>query len=149
MPASRTMTAVTLPAPDHGYALNLDLGVGIGQAGDGDESASGEIVAEYLPADLGHPVAVAHVGDEHGHLHHVAELAAGLFEGGIEQLEDLPGLPLDIAGQGLAGIIDRRGLAGEPHRLAALRDHRLRIAALLRALGLDEILGVKRDRYAQ
>src|SRR3954468_442551 len=146
MPASRTMTAATLPAPDHGHALNLDLGVGIGQAGDGDESASWEIVAEYLPADLGQPIAVAHVGDEHGHLHHVAELAARFFEGGVEQLEDLPRLPLEVAGQRLAGIVDRCGLSGEPYRLAALGDHRLGIAALLRAFRLDEILGVQRNR---
>jgi hypothetical protein len=117
-----------------------------GKAGDGDESASGEIVAEYLPADLGQPIAVAHVGDEHGHLHHIGELAARFFEGGIEQLEDLPRLPLEVAGQRLAGIVNRRGLSGEPHGLTALGDHRLGIAALLRAFRLDEILGVQRDR---
>jgi hypothetical protein len=48
----------------------------------------------------------------------------------------------------LAGIVDRRGLAGKPHGLAALGDDRLRIAALLRALRLDEILGVQRNRRA-
>ncbi|MGZ3296419.1 MAG: hypothetical protein ACXU9D_24505, partial [Xanthobacteraceae bacterium] len=44
-----TLTRTSLPAADHGNALNLDLGVGIGQSGDGDQSAAGEIVAEYLP----------------------------------------------------------------------------------------------------
>jgi len=47
----------------------------------------GKIVAEYLPADLGEAIAVAHVGDEHRHLHHVAELATGFFEGGISSLK--------------------------------------------------------------
>ena len=75
------------------------------KAVDGDEGAAGEIVAEYFPPDLGKAVAVAHVGDEHGHLHHVAELAAGLFEGGIDELEDLPHLPVEIAGEGLAGVV--------------------------------------------
>src|SRR6516165_11936631 len=69
--------APQLLAADDGVALNFDLGFGNGQGGDGDERAAGEIVAEYFPSDLGEAVAVAHVGDEHCHLHHIAELAAG------------------------------------------------------------------------
>src|SRR5215475_3844972 len=70
-----TNEPVLLP-PDHRVALNLDLGVGIGERADGDQRAAGEVVAQNLAADLGEAVAVAHVGDEHGHLHHVIELAA-------------------------------------------------------------------------
>jgi hypothetical protein len=88
-------------AADHGHALDLDLGIGIGQAGDRDQGAAGEIVAEYLFSYLRQPIAIADVGDEDGHLDHVAKLAAGLLKRGAEQLEDLPSLPLEIAGDDL------------------------------------------------
>jgi hypothetical protein len=83
---SNLETAVLL-ASDDSVALNFDLGLGNGQRGDGDKGVAGEIVAKYFPPDLGEAVAVAHVGDEHGHLHHVAQLAAGLFKRGIDELE--------------------------------------------------------------
>src|SRR5262245_23239966 len=102
-------------------------------------------LSPYFPPDLGDAVAVAHVGDEHGHLHHVAELAAGLFERGIDELEDLPHLSVEIAGERLAGVVDDRELPGEPHDLAAVGDHRLRVAARLRAFALEELLGVQRN----
>src|SRR5213080_337325 len=139
---------MALLAVDDGVALNFDLGVGNGQGGDGDESAAGKIVAEYLPSDLSEAVAIAHVGDERGHLHHVAELAAGLFQRGIEELEDLPHLSVEIAGERLAAVVDDRELPGQPHDLAALGDHRLRVAARLRTLALEELLGVDRSREA-
>ena len=68
---------VALLAADNGVTLNFDFGLGYGQGGHGDEGAAGKIVAEYFPPELRKTIAVAHIGDEHGHLHHVAELAAG------------------------------------------------------------------------
>src|SRR5262245_49709412 len=109
----------------------------------------GKFVAEYFPPDLGEAVAVAHVGDEHRHLHHVAELSAGLFERSIDELEDLPHLSVEIAGERLAGIVDDRELPGEPHDLAALGDHRLRVAARLRTFALEKLLGVQRSSEAE
>src|SRR5262249_16500667 len=138
-----------LLAADDGVALDFDLGFGNGQGGDGDEGAAGEIVAEYFAPELREAIAVAHVGDEHRHLHHVAELAAGLFERCIDELEDLPHLSVEIAGKRLAGIVDDRELSGQPHDLAALGDHRLRVAARLRTLALEELLGVERSREAK
>src|SRR5262249_26608524 len=114
---SQLSISLQLLAADDGVALNFDLGFGYGQGGGGDEGAAGEIVAEYFASDLGEAVAVAHVGDEHGHLHHVAELAAGLFERGIDELEDLPHLSVEIAGERLAGVVDDRELPGQPHDL--------------------------------
>jgi PAS domain S-box-containing protein len=78
-------------------------------------------------------------GDEHGHLHHVAELAARLVERGAELLENLTRLRFEVGGKRLSGIVHGRGLARKPHGPAALRDHRGRIAALLRTLGLDVV----------
>src|SRR5215831_2660436 len=146
---SQLSIAPQLLAADDGVALNFDLGLGYGQGGDGDEGAAGEIVAEYFAPDLGEAIAVAHVGDEHGHLHHVAELAAGLFERGIDELEDLPHLSVEIAGERLAGIVDDRELPGEPHDLAALGDHRLRVAARLRTFALEKLLGMQRSGEAE
>jgi hypothetical protein len=109
----------------------------------GNQRAAGEIVAEYLPSKLGQAVAVAHVGDEHCHLHHVAELAAGLFQGGVEVLKDLPHLSVEIAGERLAGIVHHREHSCQPHDLAAIGDHRLGIAALLRTFAFEELLGMQ------
>ena len=135
---------VALLAADNGVTLNFDFGLGYGQGGHGDEGAAGKIVAEYFPPELRKTIAVAHIGDEHGHLHHVAELAAGLFQRGIDAFEDLSHLPVEIAGQRLAGVIHDRELSGKPYGLAALRDHRLRVAALLRTFAFDEVPGVQR-----
>src|ERR1700730_16342936 len=90
---------VGLFASDHGIALDFDLGIGIGQGRNGDESAAGKIIAEYFPADLREAIAVTNVGDEYGHLHHVAKLAARPLERGVEELEYLPRLPFEVAGQ--------------------------------------------------
>ena len=78
-----------------------------------------------------------------------AELAAGLFERGIDELEDLPHLSVEIAGERLAGVVDDRELPGQPYDLAALGDHRLRVAALLRTFAFDELLGVQWDSKAK
>src|SRR5207245_7544871 len=48
----------------------------------------------------------------------------------------------------LAGVVDDRELPSQPHDLAALGDHRLRVAARLRTLALEELLGVERSREA-
>src|SRR5262245_28421306 len=130
-----------LPAADHRVALYFDLGVRIGQGRDRNERTAWEIVPEYLPADLREAITIANVGDEHGHLHHVAQLAAGLLQRAIEILEELPDLAVKIAGKRLAGIIDRCCLPGEPHRPAAFGDDSHGIAALLRTVALDEIPG--------
>src|SRR5262249_13006087 len=113
------------------------------------EGAAGEIVAEYFPPDLGEAVAVAHVGDEHRHLHHVAELAAGLLERGVNEVEDLPHLSLEIAAERIAGIRDDRQRPAQPHNLSALGDHRLRVAARLRTFALEKLLGVQRMSEAE
>src|SRR6516225_8087892 len=42
-----------------------------------------------------------------------------------------------------------RELPGQPHDLAALGDHRLRVAARLRTLALEELLGVQRSSEAE
>src|SRR6516162_1018559 len=139
---------MALLAADDGVTLNFDFGLGYGQGGHGDEGAAGKIVAEYFPPELGKAITVAHVGDEHGHLHHVAELAAGLFERGIDAFEDLSHLPVEIAGEGLAGIIHDRELPGKPYGLAALSDHRLRVAALLWTFAFDEVPGMQRESKA-
>src|SRR5207245_9676939 len=48
----------------------------------------------------------------------------------------------------LAGVVDDRELPSQPHDLAALGDHRLRVAARLRTLALEELLGVERSSEA-
>ena len=65
-----------LLAAEDGVALNLDFGLGYGQGGHGDEGAAGEIVAQYFSPELGKAITVAHIGNEYGHLHHVAERTA-------------------------------------------------------------------------
>src|SRR5262249_540358 len=97
------------------------------------------IVAEDLAADLRQSIAITDICDEHGHLNHIAQLAAGLLKRAVEILENLTDLAFEIAGKRLARVIDRRGLASEPYRLASFGNDRRRIAALLRALALDEI----------
>src|SRR6266436_3483445 len=76
-------------------------------------------------------------------------LPAGLFQRGIEELEDLPHLSVEIAGKRLAGVVDDRELPGQPYDLAALGDHRLRVAALLRTFAFDELLGVQWESKAK
>src|ERR1700722_13821097 len=88
-------TALLLFAADHRIALYFELGLRDGQRGDRDESAAGEIVAEYLTADLRDAIAIANVRDEHGHLNHVTELAARLLERPVEVLEELPDLTVE------------------------------------------------------
>jgi hypothetical protein len=119
------------------------LALGYGQGGHGDEGAAREIVAEYFPPELGKAITIAHIGDKHRHLHHVAELAAGLFKRSIDAFEDLSHLSVEIAGKGLSGVVHDCELPGKPYDLAAVRDHRLRVAALLRTFTFDEILGVR------
>ena len=120
-----------------GDALHFDQHSRPGQAGDRDQGAGREIVAEDFAAQLGEAVAQPGVGDEHGHRDHVGQLRPGLFEGAAEAGEDLAHLAVEIADQRAAvGVLDR-DLAGQPDRAAARRDHRLRIAARLRRLALQ------------
>ena len=140
---------MALLAADNGVTLNFNFGLGYGQGGHGDEGAAGEIVAEYFPPELGKAVTVAHIGDEHGHLHHVAELAAGLFQRGIDAFEDLSYLPVEITGQRLAGVVRDRKLPGKPYDLAALSDYCLRVAALLQTFAFDEVLGAQWENKAK
>jgi hypothetical protein len=142
-PVPGPIALCALLAADDGVTLNFDFGLGYSQGGHGDEGAAGEIVAEYFPPELGKAITVAHIGDEHGHLHHVAELAAGLFKRGIHAFEDLTHLPVEIAGKGLSRVIHDGELPGEPYDLAALSDHRLRVAALLGTFAFDEVLGLQ------
>src|SRR6516162_5777233 len=98
-----------------------------------------------LNFDLGFGNGQGGDGDERA----AGELVAGFFERGIDELEDLPHLSVEIAGERLAGIVDDRELPGQPHDLAALGDHRLRVAARLRTLALEELLGVQRSSEAE
>jgi hypothetical protein len=141
--ATASETVPALFAADDGVALNFNFGLGYGQGGHGNQGAAGEIVAEYFPPELGKAITVAHIRDEHGHLHHVAELAAGFFKRGIDAFEDLSHLPVEIADEGFSGVIYDCQLPGKPYDLAAVRDHRLRVAALLGTFPFDEILGVR------
>src|SRR5215510_10585122 len=133
-----------LLASDDRVALNLDLRGGIGQRRHRDERAPRKIVAEDLSANLREPIAITNVGDEHGHLNHVTELASRLLQRGIDQLEDLPHLAFEVAGQRLARVVHGGDLSAEPHGLATFGNHRERIAALLRTLSFDVPLRVHR-----
>ena len=59
----------------------------------------------------------------------------------IDQCEDRPRLRLEVRRNIVAGLVLKRGLPGEPDGLAALRDHRGRIAPRFLAIGLIEIFG--------
>ena len=63
-------------------------------------------------------------------------------------LKILPHLSVEIARERLAGVVDDRELPGQPHDLAPLGDHRLRVAARLRTFALEELLGVQRNSEA-
>src|SRR5262249_53324111 len=91
----------------------------------------------------------ANVGDEDGHLHHVAQLAAGLLKRAIEVLKNLPDLAVKVAGERFAGVIDDRNLPGEPHRPAAFCDDSRGIAALLRSVALEKIPRLSRRSMNQ
>jgi hypothetical protein len=66
-----------------------------------------------------------------------------LFKHGIHAFEDLTHFPVEIAGKGLSRVIHDGELPGEPYDLAALSDHRLRVAALLGTFAFDEVLGLQ------
>ena len=102
-----------------GDALHFDQQFRAGEAGDGDQGAGREVVAEDLAAQLGEAVAEPRVGDEHGHRDHVGQLGAGFFEGAAEPGEHLPHLAVEIAGEGAAAAVLGRDLAGQPDRAAA------------------------------
>src|SRR6266568_2050383 len=133
-------------ASDHRIALDFDLGIRTGQRRDGDESAAREIVTEHLPADLREPIAITNVGNEYGHLNHVAELAARLLQRTVEILEKLPDLTFEVACERLAGVVHRRGLPGKPYRPASFGNHGFRIAPLLRTFSLEVILCLSQGR---
>src|SRR5262249_9313838 len=107
-----------------------------------DQRAPGEVVAEYLSADLREAIAIANVGNEHRHLNHVTELASRFFQRGINQLEDLSHLTFEITGKRFARVVHGRDLPAKPNRLAPFGNHRERVAALLRTFALDELLCV-------
>ena len=80
-------------------------------------------------AQLGQAVAVAPVGDEHRHRHHVGEGAAGFFERFAEQAENLAHLAVEIAGQRFPGRVgDATWPASQTMRPPSVID-RLRIGA--------------------
>jgi len=85
-------------------------------------------------------IPVTHIRDEHGHLHHVTELAARLLQSTIQVLKKLPYLAVKVARQRFTVIVQRRGLSCKPHRSAAFGDHRLRIAALLWTVPFEVLL---------
>src|SRR4030095_2649601 len=147
-PSSRFKTSKLLASND-GVALNFDLCVGVGQRRDRDERAPREIVAKYFSANLREPIAITNVGDEHGHLNHVAELASGLLERGVNQLEDLPHLAFEVARPRLARVVDGGDLSAQPHGLAAFGNHGERVAALLRTFSFDVLLCVPRGRKTE
>ena len=76
--------------------MYFDLSFRNSERGDCDESATWEIVAEYLPADLREAIAVPNVSNEYGHLNHITELAARLLESAVEVLEKLPDLTVEV-----------------------------------------------------
>src|SRR5579883_535842 len=127
-------------------ALNLDFRVGIGQRSNGNQSAARKIIAEYLSADLREAVAVANVSDKDSHLHHICELPARLFESPVEILENLAGLPFEVAGQRLSRIVCSCRLSRQPYGPAALGYHRFGIAALLGTFRFEIILCLNRER---
>ena len=71
-------------------------------------------------------------------------LPPAFFERGVEQLEHLPHLPLEVAGERPAGVVHDRDLPAQPHGLAPFGNHRERVAALLRTLSFDVDLCVQR-----
>ena len=130
-----------------GDPLYLDEQARLRQAGHRDERTRGEIVAEDLAADLGEAVAIARIGDEDRHRHHVLERAAGLLERAAQPREHLARLPLEIAGERAAGSVLGRGLSGEPDDCAALGDDGGRIGARLRLVALHEAACVRAVRH--
>src|SRR5262245_27020499 len=110
---------LTLFASDHRIALYFDLSLRNSECGHCDESATWEIVAEYLPADLREAIAVANVRNEYGHLNHITELAACFLESAVEVLEKLPDLAVQVTRQRLARVVHRCNLPGEPYRSAS------------------------------
>src|SRR6516225_6917079 len=77
---------------NHRISLDLNFGVRNRQRSNGDESAAREVITEYFSADLRETIAVTHVRDENGHLHHVTELATRLLQSAIQVLKKLPNL---------------------------------------------------------
>jgi len=125
---------------DHRDGLDFEQRIRVGQMRYGDGRAGGKILAEDFSAQFREAAMVARIGDEHRHGHHVGELSAGFRQGGGERREHGANLRVEIAGERLAGGIDRPGMPGEPDGSAALRHHGLRIARAFRGVALDETL---------
>src|SRR5690242_14361452 len=109
-------------SPNYSDALNLDEHFRAGETGDGDQRARREIVAEDFFPQLSKPVAVARIGDEHGHRDHIGEAAAGLLQSLVKAGKYLSDLAVEIAGERSSGCVRRSNLPGEPDDPPAFGD---------------------------
>lgn len=74
---------------------------------------------EVLGIHLVHGSEVRHVGEEDGGLNHIVERSAGLGEDGLDVLDRLAGLGLDVGGHLAVGGVDGK-LTGYKDQVAGL-----------------------------
>src|SRR5260370_5717053 len=112
-------------SPYYGGSLNLDEHLRAGETGARNQRARRKIVAENFLPQFGEAIAVASVGDEHRHRHHIGEAAAGLLESLVQAGKHLSDLAVEIAGKRVSRSVRRSNLPGEPDDPPAFGDHRL------------------------
>jgi hypothetical protein len=105
---------------DHGVSFDLDQPVPINQTCDLRDGTCRSNVVEVLAVDTSHHRPILDTGEENPGSHDIAQVRAGLFEGGSNDLEAATGLRGGIApADSLAIRSDRRGTGDRDDRAHA------------------------------
>src|SRR5437870_1665637 len=119
---------------NHSDSLNFDQHTRAGEAGNGDEGTGRKIVfRKHLTPNLYKAVAVADIGDEYRHGHHVIEAPASALQRPVDRSKGRAHLRVKIAGKRFSGSILEPGVACKPNCFAAFGNHCWRKRALLRS----------------
>ena len=94
---SRTRTPLILG--DDANPLNFHKQLGAREPGNGDQCTRRKVIAQDFLAQLGEAIAIARIGDEDGHRHHIGNATADLGQSLTQAGEHLPHLTVEIAGE--------------------------------------------------